>query len=164
MPSALRVSQCRRVDWPSNSVEWLCRRGGITGGSDGMDLHIFGVVAACLIVALTALLIPMVPGGQVDTRDFEELPRWQFRTFNVALVTLGVVGLAVAAAVPGGQKWALWAATAVGAGYLLVFALDLGRVFPVVADPMPPHLLVLEVHGGVLGAVLILVGVLGAVS
>lgn len=129
-----------------------------------MNFDTYGVIVSCLLVAVTALLVPMVPGGQVDTRNFDELPRWQFRTFNVALITLGLVALAVAALTPAGATWALWTAALVGAAYLAVFALDLGRVFPVVSDPMPPHLLVLEVQGVVLGAVVLVVGVLGALA
>jgi hypothetical protein len=71
-----------------------------------MQLAPLGIAASCLLVALTALLVPMVPGGQVDTRNFDEVPRWLFRGFNIALVSLGVVGLVVGVAAPGGAVWA----------------------------------------------------------
>ncbi|MBD0669954.1 hypothetical protein [Streptomyces sp. CBMA156] len=41
------------------------------------------------------LLIPVVPGKPVDTRDFSELPRRQYNAFDVFLTTLGLAGFVV---------------------------------------------------------------------
>lgn len=54
-------------------------------------------VLACGLIAQCLLLIPVVPGGKIDTRDFSALPRRQYRGFNVLLTTLGLVTLATLA-------------------------------------------------------------------
>lgn len=102
------------------------------------------VVLACGLVAQCLLLIPMVPGGKIDTRDFSALPRWQYRGFNVLLTTLGLATLATAALAVAGLAVAAWPALLVALLYLAVFAADLGGVFPVVEDALPVQLLVLE--------------------
>ncbi len=100
---------------------------------------------ACLLVALCFTLTPMAPGGQVDTRDFSSLPRWQFTLFNVFLISLGVATLVTAGFALAEVRGSLVAALVIGILYVAVFALDLGRVFPVVEDALPSQLLVLEV-------------------
>jgi riboflavin transporter FmnP len=92
---------------------------------------------ACLLVALAFTLTPMAPGGQVDTRDFSELPRWQFNLFNVFLISLGVASLATAGFAIAEVGGSLVVALVIGILYTAVFALDLGRVFPVVKDALP---------------------------
>ncbi len=96
----------------------------------------------------------------MDTRDFSALPRWQYRLFNVFLVSLGLASLTTATfAVLGTEVF--FAAVVIGLLYVLVFALDLAKVFPVVEDPLPPQLLVLEVLDLALGGVLVVVAVEG---
>jgi len=100
---------------------------------------------ACSLVALCFVLVPMAPGGLVDTRDFSALPRWQFSLFNVFLISLGVASLVTAGFAIAEAPGVFIAALVISALYVAVFALDLGRVFPVVADALPAQLLVLEV-------------------
>ncbi len=125
-----------------------------------MDPSTLLTLSACLLVALCLILVPMAPGGVVDTRDFSALPRWQYRLFNVFLVSLGLASLTTATfAVLGTEVF--FAAVVIGLLYVLVFALDLAKVFPVVEDPLPPQLLVLEVLDLALGGVLVVVAVEG---
>jgi hypothetical protein len=100
---------------------------------------------ACSLVVLCFVLVPMAPGGLVDTRDFSALPRWQFSLFNVFLISLGVASLVIAGFAIAEAPGVFVAALVISALYVAVFALDLGRVFPVVADALPAQLLVLEV-------------------
>jgi hypothetical protein len=100
---------------------------------------------ACSLVVLCFVLVPMAPGGLVDTRDFSALPRWQFSLFNVFLISLGVASLVIAGFAIAEPPGVFVAALVISALYVAVFALDLGRVFPVVADALPAQLLVLEV-------------------
>ncbi|GGP86573.1 hypothetical protein GCM10010231_66070 [Streptomyces sindenensis] len=90
------------------------------------------------------LLIPMVPGKLVDTRDFSSLPRWQYNGFNAYLTSLGLASFVVAGFAMAGQGWVFVAALVLSLGYAVVFAADLGAVFPVVPDRLPVQLLVLE--------------------
>lgn len=106
------------------------------------------VVVAAVLVWETLLLIPMVPGKLIDTRDFTPLPRWQFNAFNVFLTSLGLASFGVAAwLVVAPMGAGLWSALALGVLYVIVFLADLMEVFPVVPDPMPVQLLVLEAIG-----------------
>lgn len=107
-------------------------------------VELLAAMVAAALCAMFALLVPMVPGGLVDTRDFSEMPRWQFRLFNVFLVSLGVATLATAWLVIGGTSAAFLASIVVAGLYCLVFAADLGKVFPVVKDSLPVQLIVLE--------------------
>ena len=124
-----------------------------------MELSPLMTTMACILVAMTLILIPMVPGGLVDTRDFAELPRWQFRLFNVFLTSLGIASFVTVGLLLVGVSWASIAALVIGALYGAVFALDLGRIFPVVTDPLPSQLLVLEVLDLALAGVLVVLAV-----
>ncbi|MCX5110148.1 hypothetical protein OOK13_16670 [Streptomyces sp. NBC_00378] len=109
-----------------------------------MNQSLLGTVIAALLVWEALLLIPMVPGKLIDTRDFSPLPRWQYNSFNVYLTSLGLASFVVAGFAMAGQHWAFVAALVLSLGYIAVFAADLGAVFPVVPDPLPVQLLVLE--------------------
>lgn len=101
-------------------------------------------IAAGFLVWEALLLIPMVPGKLLDTRDFSPLPRWQFTLFNVFLTSLGVASFVVAGFALAGAPWAFVATLVLSVLYVAVFAADLLEVFPVVPDRSPAPLLVLE--------------------
>ncbi|WDT92052.1 hypothetical protein H0E86_14825 [Streptomyces sp. SCSIO-PteL053] len=109
-----------------------------------MDQSVLATVTAALLVWEALLLIPMVPGKLIDTRDFSPLPRWQYNSFNVFLTSLGLASFVVAGFAMADQQWVFAAALVLSLGYIAVFAADLGAVFPVVPDPLPPQLLILE--------------------
>lgn len=100
--------------------------------------------AGAFLIWETMLLIPMVPGKLVDTRDFSPLPRWQFRLFNVFLTSLGLVSFVVAWFVLEGHAWAFVATLVLAILYAAVFFSDLMKIFPVVPDALPVQLLILE--------------------
>ncbi|MFV0430193.1 MAG: hypothetical protein ACK5KO_12310 [Arachnia sp.] len=121
-----------------------------------MTADTLAIVSAAALMWQTLLLIPMIPGKLIDTRDFSALPRWQYNGFNVFLTLLGMGSLATVAWLVAAPVTAAFTATAVLAGcYLSVFFADLMGVFPVVTDPPPTQLLVLEgislASAGVLG-------------
>ncbi len=103
------------------------------------------ILLAAALAWETLALIPMVPGKLVDTRSFDTLPRWQYNSFNVFLTSLGIVSLVCTGGLIAatGNGW-VWLALALSVFYLLVFLLDLMEVFPVVPDPLPTQLLVME--------------------
>jgi hypothetical protein len=107
-------------------------------------LSLLSTTIAALLVWEVLLLVPMVPGKLVDTRDFSALPRWQYNGFNVFLTSLGLGSLVVAGFALVGQTWTFPAALVLAVLYLAAFAADLFEVFPVVDDPLPVQLLVLE--------------------
>ncbi|MFE7118600.1 hypothetical protein ACFU99_24605 [Streptomyces sp. NPDC057654] len=109
-----------------------------------MNHSLLTTLTGAFLVWEALLLIPMVPGKLIDTRDFSSLPRRQFNGFNVFLTSLGLASFVVAGFAMADQHWAFVAALVLSLGYIAVFAADLGAVFPVVADPLPVQLLVLE--------------------
>lgn len=119
---------------------------------------------ACLLVALTLILTPMAPGGQVDTRNFDALPRWQYNTFNVFLISLGICSLVTAGLALAHHPATFIIALVLGALFAAVFTFDLARIFPVVSDPMPSQLLVLEVLNLALGGVLVVLAIQGLLA
>ncbi|WP_179499898.1 hypothetical protein [Streptomyces sp. WZ.A104] len=110
-----------------------------------MDHSLLATLTAAFLVWEALLLIPMVPGKLVDTRDFSSLPRWQYNGFNAYLTSLGLASFVVAGFAMAGRHWVFVAALVLSLGYAAVFAADLGAVFPVVPDRLPVQLLVLEV-------------------
>jgi hypothetical protein len=104
-----------------------------------------GTMTSVLLVWMVLVLIPMVPGGMIDTRDFSALPRWQFNAFNVFLTSLGLASLVTAWFALDGKYPALVVALVLGLLHIGVFGFDLAGIFPKVADPLPVQLLILEV-------------------
>lgn len=125
---------------------------------DASTLHLF---VACFLVAMVLILIPMVPGGVIDTRDFAELPRWQFNTFNVFLTSLGIASFVVAGFALARAPWVFVAALVLALLYCAVFAFDLAKIFPAVTDPLPTPLIILEVIDLALGGVLAVIAIQG---
>lgn len=103
----------------------------------------------------------MVPGKLIDTRDFAPLPRWQYNCFNVFLTSLGLASFVVAGFAMANQDWAFVAALVLGLLYIGVFAADLGEVFPVVPDPIPVQLLVLEAIALASAGLIVVIGIQG---
>lgn len=101
--------------------------------------------AARLLFLLVLTFATLVPGGPVETRDFSHLRAPVFWSFNIFLVSLGIMALLSAAGMRRGQPLAAWGAIAAGWGYIFVVFLDLGRVFPVSPDPMPLLLGLVEI-------------------
>ncbi|MFF9075694.1 hypothetical protein ACF1FX_19600 [Streptomyces sp. NPDC014646] len=126
-----------------------------------MSQSFLATLIAALLVWEALLLIPMVPGKLIDTRDFAPLPRWQYNCFNVFLTTLGLASFVVAGFALANQGWAFVAALVLGLLYVGVFAADLGEVFPVVPDPIPVQLLVLEAIALASAGVIVVIGIQG---
>jgi hypothetical protein len=120
-----------------------------------------GTMASVLLVWTVLVLIPMVPGGMIDTRDFAGLPRWQFNAFNVFLTSLGLASLVTAWFTLDGGHPALAVALVIGLLYIGVFGFDLAGIFPKVADRLPVQLLVLEVLDLAAAGALVVVTVQG---
>jgi len=77
----------------------------------------------------------LVPGGPIENRDFSNLGSAAFSGFNAFLISLGIAGFVALYFVWRDRLAAYWAAIIIGWLYIIVVALDLGRVFPVSPDP-----------------------------
>ncbi|WP_224702246.1 hypothetical protein [Devosia aquimaris] len=114
-----------------------------------------------LLVASAINLALMVPGGFVETRDFSAYSPLVLGAFNVFLTVLGLGSLVLAYAVFRTGRLAGLVSLA-GLGFVAVYLLDLGRIFPVPPEPMSAVLATLEWIGTVLGAALVLAAYLSA--
>lgn len=116
---------------------------------------------ACFLIWETLLLIPMVPGKLIDTRDFSELPRWQYNLFNVFLTSLGIASFVFAGFSLIEADWVFIPSLVLGCFYATVFYADLFKIFPVVKDSIPLQLLVLESIGLSSAGIMIVVSIKG---
>ena len=106
-----------------------------------------GHTVAVLLVLSAVLLGILVPGGPIETRSFSHISPLILGAFNTFLTVLGIGSLALAYFAFKGKRWAALAAAFCGISYFLVYALDLGMIFPVSPDKMPPALFAIEVAG-----------------
>ncbi|MBU1307832.1 MAG: hypothetical protein KKF33_20200 [Alphaproteobacteria bacterium] len=118
-------------------------------------------VTTFLLVASAVNLALMVPGGFVETRDFSAYSALVLGAFNVFLTVLGLGSLVLAYAVARTPRFSGLAMLA-GLGFVAVYLLDLGRIFPVPPEPMSNLLATLEWTGTVLGAALAIAAYLSA--
>jgi hypothetical protein len=100
------------------------------------------------LLGLSAILLGLlVPGGPIETRTFSHISPVILALFNTFLTALGIASLVLIYFIVAGRRWAYLGAAFCGFCYFLVYALDLGGVFPVSPDEMPQALLVIEVAG-----------------
>lgn len=103
-----------------------------------------------LLLLSTLMLSTLVPGGPVETRKFGHYSPFILGAFNTFLTILVFGSLVVVYFCFAGQQWAFYAAAICGISYFLVYALDLGKVFPVSPDKMSPALFIIELTGLIL--------------
>jgi hypothetical protein len=126
-----------------------------------MNETLLTTIVAALLVWEVFLLIPMVPGKLIDTRDFSTLPRWQYNLFNAFLTSLGMASLVVAGFAVMGYAWVFLPALIIGSLYVTFSFLDLFEIFPVVKDKLPLQLILLEAIVLASGGVLIVFSIAG---
>jgi hypothetical protein len=116
-------------------------------------------IAAALLALSAFNLCLMIPGGPIEARDFSAYPAIVLAGFNIFLTVLGL-GSFILAWFMGFRTYSkgLLAGLA-GLGYFVVYAIDLGGLFPVSPVAMPHNLFVLEWLGLVLSVPLIIVAV-----
>jgi hypothetical protein len=126
-----------------------------------MNETLLTTIVAALLIWEVFLLIPMVPGKLIDTRDFSTLPRWQYNLFNAFLTSLGMASLVVAGFAVMGYAWVFLPALIIGSLYVTFSFLDLFEIFPVVKDKLPLQLILLEAIVLASGGVLIVFSIAG---
>lgn len=105
-------------------------------------MSIFISLVLFLNVTLLAIL---VPGGPIENRDFTHLKGSVFWGFNVFLISQGLMTFVNAYFVLSGIS--IWQplAIAVAIGYMIVYALDLAKIFPKSPTKMSKALQLLEI-------------------
>lgn len=104
---------------------------------------------SALLILSAGLLAILIPGGPVETRNFSHIDPLVLGTFNTFLTSLAMVSLSLVYFVLKNRKWAFIASAICGLSYFLVYALDLGTIFPVSPDAMPQRLFIIEVLGAI---------------
>jgi len=104
-----------------------------------------GVSALLLLSAV--LLGVLVPGGPIETRDFSQISPVVLGVFNTFLTCLGIGSFVFAYFALKGKRWTFIASLICGIAYFFVYALDLGKIFPVSPNEMPVTLLAVEIIG-----------------
>jgi len=126
-----------------------------------MEKYIIFSVPTLLLLS-TLMFWTLIPGGPVETRKFGHYSPFILGTFNTFLTILGFGSLVVVYFCFSGDKWAFYAAGICGISYLLVYALDLGKIFPVSRDKMSQSLFVIEATGLILSIPLTLLSFMSA--
>jgi hypothetical protein len=104
------------------------------------------LVSALLLLSAFMLAI-LIPGGPIETRNFSHISPVVLGMFNVFLTTLGLLSMLLIYFTLAGGRDAFAVSALLGASYFVVYALDLGNLFPVSSDPMPQALRVIEIFG-----------------
>ena len=91
--------------------------------------------AAGALLALLLSFATLAPGGPVENRDFSGLSPATFNGFNVFLISLGIAGFVTVYFLWKGRSQASWVSIVIGWAYVVIVALDLGKVFPRSPDP-----------------------------
>lgn len=125
-----------------------------------IDYLIYSVIT--LLILSTILLGVLVPGGPIEKRSFSHIAPFILAVFNTFLTILGLGSLILAILVFLKYRWALYAASLCGIAYFLVYAMDLGKIFPVSPDKMPRALFIIEVIGLILSIPLIALAFISA--
>lgn len=118
--------------------------------------------APILLLFSTLMFWTLVPGGPVETRKFGHYSPFILGAFNTLLTILGFGSLVVVYFCFTGRQWAFYAAGICGISYFLVYALDLGKVFPVSPDKMSRALYVIELTGLILSIPITLLSFISA--
>ena len=111
-----------------------------------MTINIRYIVSTLLVLSFGLLGI-LVPGGPIETRSFAHIDPLILGVFNTFLTSLGIVSILLIYFILKNRKWAFIISVVCGVSYFLVYALDLGKIFPVSPDSMPQALFVIEVLG-----------------
>lgn len=110
------------------------------------------------------LLSILVPGGPIETRSFSHIDPMILGAFNTFLTLLAIISVFLIYFILKNIKWAYIVSAVCGASYFLVYALDLGGIFPVSPDAMPQALLIIEILGTIASIPLVYFSIQGTLN
>lgn len=111
-------------------------------------------IISILLITLSILLTILVPGGPVETRDFSHYSVEILSLFNIFLTSLGIVSFVVAFLVIKKKSYSLLMSKIIALLYILVYFLDLFKIFPTSKTDMPIALFIIEIVSILLATVL----------
>lgn len=113
-------------------------------------------ISVAALLALSGILLSLlVPGGPIENRDFSHINPTILLSFNVFLTILGIGSFVLILYVLQKNTWGWRLSILAGLSYLIVYVIDLGKVFPRSPTSMSTALLSIEVLGSVIAIPLI---------
>lgn len=104
------------------------------------------IVYVSFILFLNVVLLSiLVPGGPIENRDFRNLKGISFWSFNVFLITLGLMTYVASYWMLVSHPLAISLTKGISILYFMVYALDLGRIFPKSPTKMSKTLMLFEI-------------------
>ena len=100
-------------------------------------------------------LFSMIPGGPVENRSFANVIPAAALGLNIFIGSTLVLAFLSVFFMSKKQKWAYQAVGLIGINYILIFVLDLGKIFPVSLDEMSNLLFNLEIFALLLGILMV---------
>ena len=111
--------------------------------------------ALAFYLLLNALiLISLIPGGAIETRDFSHIPVLYLTVFNAFLTALGMCSLLFVPLAFNNFRAAAKVSKILALAYIAVYLFDLFEIFPQTPSAMPTLLLFLEISGVISGFLL----------
>lgn len=101
--------------------------------------------AGLLLFSNVTLLAILVPGGPIENRDFSNLKGVTFWGFNIFLVSLGLVTLVNVYFLFENQSISIFLGIIISILYMIVYLLDLGKIFPKSPTKMSNSLMLMEI-------------------
>ncbi len=103
------------------------------------------VYVSFILFLNVVLLSILVPGGPIENRDFQKLKSLIFWGFNIFLITLGAVTYLASYWMLVSYPLALPLTKIIAILYFMVYALDLGKIFPKSPTEMSKRLMLFEI-------------------
>lgn len=128
-----------------------------------MSFNIRYLTSVLLFISFGLLSI-LVPGGPIETRSFSHIDPLILGGFNPFLTSLAMISVFLIYFILKDLKWAYLVSAVCGVSYFLVYALDLGVIFPISPDAMPPALYVTEILGAIASIPLVYCSIQGALN
>lgn len=103
------------------------------------------IIASFLVFLNVTCLSILVPGGPVENRDFSELKGFIFWSFNIFLITLGIVSFITCYLLLISNINSIIIAQVIAVLYFIVYVIDLAGIFPKSSTKMSKHLMFIEI-------------------
>ena len=130
---------------------------------EAMSFNIKYSVSLLLCISFVLLSV-LVPGGPIETRSFANIDPLILGAFNTFLTSLAIVSILLVYFVLKNMKWAYVVSIVCGVSYFLVYALDLGGIFPISPDSMPQVLFIIEILGTIASIPLVYYSIQGTLK
>lgn len=103
----------------------------------------------------------LVPRGPIENRDFKSIKGIVYCGFNIFIIVLSLSSLLVCYFLLVEVSWAFIAALTQGFLFLLIYLLDLAKIFPKSPTPMSKELMLIEIINAMLASLLIIFSLYG---